>query len=122
MTGKTFESGTILLAHYPFTDHSTLKLRPVLVVSRTSFNRGGDLVVLPISSQVRADDRYGLVILATDTHFAESGLRMDSTIKWAKPMTITRSVVQRRLGILPPSVMEQISSKMADLFGSGRSD
>ncbi|MGH7140531.1 MAG: type II toxin-antitoxin system PemK/MazF family toxin, partial [Pirellulales bacterium] len=50
--------GEIWLVNFPFTDGSSTKLRPVLLVSADKFNVDGDAVVLPISSQVFAGDPF----------------------------------------------------------------
>lgn len=40
--------GELWLVNFPFTDGSSTKLRPVLLVSSDKFNVGGDVVVVPI--------------------------------------------------------------------------
>lgn len=103
-----FEPGRILLVAYPFTDRTAAKQRPVIVVSPLEFNQGEDIVVLPLSSRVFADDPYGFPILSTEPYFPGTGLRQNSSVKWSKPMTISSRVVVRRLGVVPPDVLEQI--------------
>jgi len=45
-----FEPGQILLVEFPFTDHGSAKMRPVVVISLYTFNVGEDFVALPIST------------------------------------------------------------------------
>jgi len=116
MTEMPFKPGRILLVHYPFTDSSAAKVRPVLVVSRLEFNRGEDVVVVPISSRIVKDDRYGFPIFDTDACFSATKLKRSSTVKWSKPMTINRSVVGRKLGIIPRDMMRQIADNVRGLF------
>jgi mRNA-degrading endonuclease toxin of MazEF toxin-antitoxin module len=111
-----FEYGEVLLAEYPFTDHTSAKLRPVLVISQKEFNRGDDLVVLPISSRMVQDDPYGFAIPDTSPYFQAAGLRWASSVKWTKPMTISAAVIERRLGKLPDDIMAQIIDKMLGMF------
>ena len=70
MMATLHDHGDVLLAYYPFTNHSTAKLRPVLVVSTSRFNTGGDIVVLPISSSEKAAGLFGYRIRHTDSCFA----------------------------------------------------
>lgn len=112
----TFEPGRILLVHYPFTDATAAKLRPVLVVSRMEFNNGEDVVVLPISSRISENERYGYPILDDQDFFVSTKLKYPSTVKWSKPMTIHESVITRKLGILPSEVLADIIDRLRRLF------
>ena len=113
---KQFEYGEVLLAEYPFTDRSSAKLRPVLVISCQEFNRGEDIVVLPISSRPTEDDPYSFSITSTAPYFRAAGLRWDSSVKWTKPMTISGQVIEKRLGKLPDAVMAEIIEKLLNMF------
>jgi mRNA-degrading endonuclease toxin of MazEF toxin-antitoxin module len=119
MTAAPFEPGEVLLASYPFTDHSTAKLRPVVVVSEARFNHGGDFVALPISSQIESTGQFGYVIRDSEPYFARSGLRRSSTVKWTKPMTLNHVVIQRRLGRLPGDVVREITGHLGGVLGIG---
>lgn len=111
-----FEPGRIVLVHYPFTDATAAKVRPALVVSRLEFNQGEDVVVLPISSRVIKEDPYGFPILETDDSFAATKLKVSSTVRWTKPMTISASVVFKKLGVIPRSALTQVIGKLYELF------
>lgn len=53
-----YKRGDIVLVSFPFTDLSSSKRRPALVVSPDPFNeRGQDLVVVAITSQMPEDNR-----------------------------------------------------------------
>ena len=114
MTASQFELGDVLLVQYPFTDRSASKRRPVLVVSVARFNKGEDIVVVPISSQ--PPPRFGFPIRDTDDFFDQSGLRWTSTVKWTKPLTITGAMIARRLGSLPRATMMEILAKLKTVF------
>ncbi len=114
----TLQAGEIVLLQYPFTDTSGIKLRPALIVSADKFNRGEDLIAVPISSRVVPDDAYGFVIAETDAFFPQTGLRCSSAVKWTKPMTISRLVIKSRKGSIPQPVLEAIRAKIRLLFTS----
>ena len=109
--------GDLCLVQFPFTDASATKVRPVLVVSADSFNQGDDLVVLPLSSRPDANDPYCHHILNTEDFFSNTGLRCSSSVKWTKPVTLSKCVFQRRLGCLPGPAMQKILCKVRSLFG-----
>lgn len=110
--------GDVHLVDYPFTDVTGSKVRPVLVVSIDKFNRGEDAVVVPISSAPDPSDQYSLYISSTDPFFRATGLRQSSSVKWTKPITISRRVVQRRLGHLANQPLAEVQSKIQTLFQS----
>lgn len=108
--------GDILLVHFPFTNGSAAKLRPVLVVSEDRFNQGDDIVVLPISSQPDPGDPFSYYIDTSLPKFRSTNLRMSSSVKWTKPLTIDKRTATRRLGTLHPDCLEEIRSRLRSLF------
>lgn len=115
-TDMPFDPGQIVLVSYPFTDQTSAKLRPALVVSIAKFNGGEDFVAVPISSRADPDDAFSYLIQDTDEYFADTKLRRSSTVKWTKPMTISVVVVQRKLGVIPGSVLQEIQNKIRTVF------
>lgn len=111
-----YEPGRLLLVAYPFTDRTAAKQRPVLVVSAKRFNRREDFVGLPVSSRIIPDDPHGIVILNTDKCFPLTKLRRSSTVEWTKPMTLSSSVVDKKLGKVPPEILEGIQTRVRSLF------
>lgn len=109
--------GDILLAQYPFTDASSTKLRPVVVVSANAFSQGQDRVVLPISSAPDPADEYAYYIDKTSEGFSSTGLRTSSSVKWTKPLTISASVVMKQIGRLRPADLNKIRGKLRTVFG-----
>lgn len=116
MTEMPLESGRIILVHYPFTDATSAKVRPALVVSGSAFNQGEDVVVVPISSRVVKDDRFGYIIPDTAPYFSATGLKFPSIVKWSKPMTISDSVIRSKLGIVPKDVLEGILKRIRSML------
>ncbi len=91
------EFGDVVLVPFPFTDQSTTKRRPAVVVSSDAYHRERrDLVILAITSQVRPTAGIGEVAVA---QWKEAGLLKSSVLK---PIvaTIERGLVLRKLGRL----------------------
>ena len=90
--------GEIWLVRFPFTDLTTTKRRPALVVAP----HGQDIIVVGIFSRIPPLLRSTWVLIdEQDSGFQQSGLKKSSIIKTEKLAVIHESVFDRRLGILP---------------------
>lgn len=77
MTG--YEFGDVILVPFPFTDQSTSKRRPAVVVSSNAYQRERpDLIILAITSQVRPQASLGEAAVAK---WKEAGLLRPSVLK-----------------------------------------
>ncbi len=110
------KGGTIYLCQFPFTDGTGAKVRPVLVVSHEQYNRGEDVVVVPISSRVDPRDPFSVVVANDAPEFASTMLKQSSAVKWAKPFTLSKRLLLRRLGHLDDSLLGEVITKLAQLF------
>jgi len=92
-----FEFGDIVLVPFPFTDQRTTKRRPAVVVSSGAYHRERpDLIILAVTSQVRAAPTVGEAAIGK---WKEAGLLKLSVLK---PLlaTIEKALVLRKLGRL----------------------
>jgi mRNA interferase MazF len=90
----SYDAGEIVLVRYPFTDLTTSKKRPAVILSpRTYTARFGDLALMPLTSQADADSTLAL------SEWRAAGLRKPT---WVKPIigTLTTRLIERRLGQL----------------------
>ena len=85
--------GDIVLIKYPFTDFSTLKVRPALVISSDEFNKQGeDAVFMCISATPREPKKSDIKIESSNPEFAQTGLRRDSVFRVAKVVILKNSL------------------------------
>jgi mRNA interferase MazF len=105
--------GDVLLARFPFTDLSSDKRRPVLVLSVD--NDSGDVIVCAITSRPRSGP-YDVPIDLRDG----TGLKVQSCVQFDKIATLARTVISGRLGRLPEAFMRQHTPLLATLFGFGK--
>jgi mRNA interferase MazF len=105
--------GDICLATFPFTDHTGSKVRPVLIVDAGDVQ---DIIAVPISSNPAPGDPRAYFIDQSSSDFAATRLRGPSSIKWSKPMTISRSVLRKRLGELKGAALQDVLSEMSRMF------
>ena len=108
-----FEPGRIVLVAFPYTDRTSTKMRPALVVSCRAFHSGDDFVCVAISSRKSPD---GVEILSTEAWFGATGLRCDSTVKWTKIMTLSRAIVMRQIGHVPDELLKRIQGLIRGIF------
>lgn len=92
-----FELGDVILVPFPFTDQSTTKKRPTIVVSSLTYQQQRiDLIVIAITSQISSPLRFGE---APIVEWQTAGLLKPSIIKPVLA-TIEQQLVIRNLGKL----------------------
>lgn len=113
MTG--FEFGDLVLVPFPFTDQSTTKRRPAVVVSSAAYHRERpDLLILAVTSQVRPVAGMGEAAI---TKWKEAGLLKPSVFKPALA-TIERRLVVRALGQLEEEDRAALRRVLAEILGA----
>src|SRR5215471_7477866 len=97
--------GDIVLVPFPFTDLTSSKRRPALVVSPDGFNdRADDLVVAAITSQLTEEHAVRI-----DAHDCVDGmLPKTSIVKTTKVFTIHSSLVIKKICALRPERLEAV--------------
>jgi mRNA-degrading endonuclease toxin of MazEF toxin-antitoxin module len=106
------DSGEIVLVHYPFTDFSTLKQRPAVVLSPRDYtDRFGDVILMPLTSQPDSDPALAL------SQWRAAGLIKPS---WVKPIigTISIRLVQKRLGKLADADVSCVRAALSSMIST----
>ena len=106
------ERGTIVLAIFPFTDLSSSKRRPAVVISKT-YSSKPDVIVAFISSVI--PDNLSESDFVLDTHhdaFISTGLKKKSVFKMDKLATLDKSLFSGELGKVPKGLLEQLDNKL----------
>ncbi len=92
-----FEFGDVALVPCPFTDQSSIKKRPTVVVSSATYNRDRpDLIILTVTSQMASPSQIGTFIVQD---WQAAGLLKPSIVK---PIitTLQKTSVKKKLGRL----------------------
>ncbi len=108
MTGYKF--GDIVLVPFPFTDQTATKRRPAVVVSsKVCHQERQDLILMAVSSQLRAFTTVGEVVIQ---HWQQAGLIKPSVIK---PIfsTVEKGLILRKLGQLSEEDREAIKKSIS---------
>ena len=87
----SYRQGDIILVFFPFTDLTSSKRRPALVISPDFFNAAGeDLILAAITSHITDDPNS---IQLTESDFASGRLPKKSIVKTTKLFTMHSSLI-----------------------------
>ena len=107
--------GDIVLVPFPFTDLSTTKLRPAVVLWVDS--RGNDITLCFISSQnVTRLSPEEFNINTTDPEFSGTGLKVASKVRVSRIVTLERRLITRRIGKLGINQIQQLNKFLTTTF------
>jgi mRNA interferase MazF len=93
----TYNFGDVLLVPFPFTDQTTTKKRPTIVISSDSYNQSKlDILLIAVTSQVNIPLQFGETLI---TEWSRAMLLKPSVIK---PIitTLEKQLVIKKLGKL----------------------
>jgi mRNA interferase MazF len=105
-----YDFGDIVLVTYPYSNQVGTKKRPAVVVSQAAYNIAlRDVVLMPVSSQIRTPLRYGELIIR---EWQSAGLLRASAIK---PVfaTVEQGLIQKSLGVLDLSDQTELRNVIA---------
>jgi len=111
------QPGDVVLLPFPFTDLTTLKQRPAVVVSSEAFNaRQEDMIVLAITSHITPTlSPEDFRLSSEDQRLAK--LPKPSIVKCGKLLTINQRLIRKVLGHLPASTVRQLKHAMLTILG-----
>lgn len=115
-TGTRLRQGDIVLVPVPFTDLSSQKRRPVIIIANDDYiRRSEDVIVVAMTSNPDAGP-YAFTITSSDL---ESGaLNRPGQIRVDKIYTLAQSIVVRVFGRVDASVLSQIRDQLLTLTSS----
>ena len=103
-------SPAVVLVKFPFTDLTSAKKRPAVIVSPRQYSeRYGDVVIIPLTSVNQNDDSLRLL------KWEDAGLIKQT---WVKPLiaTVSVSLLERELGQLREPDAECIRSAFRQML------
>jgi mRNA interferase MazF len=107
------EQGDILLIPVPFTDLSSRKRRPVIVVSNNEYNRKtGDIVVVAMTSNPTTV-AYSIAISSSD--LATGILNRPGKVRVDKIYTLSQTTVVKTFGRINNATMDRIRATLRAL-------
>ena len=109
-----YKFGDVVLVSFPFTDQSTAKKRPAVIISSNAYHQERtDLIIMAITSQIKPIQTTREVIVKD---WQEAGLLKPSAIK---PViaTIERALIINKLGQLKPDDLIALKRTIGQILG-----
>ncbi|MCH8290667.1 type II toxin-antitoxin system PemK/MazF family toxin [Candidatus Poribacteria bacterium] len=107
--------GDIVLIPIPFTDLSSQRRRPVIIISNDTYNRKTmDIVVVAMTSNPTVVD-YSFTITSSDLE--QGKLNRPGKVRVDKIYTLSQSIVVRTFGRVNSKVLHRIRNMLQDLTG-----
>ena len=110
------KKGAIVLTPFPFTDLSSTKRRPALIISSPRIAEN-DVIVAFISSKIItpiAETDYIIDINHPD--FKYTGLKKSSILKMAKIVTVEKGILIGEIGQVSNSILKEIEKRLRIVF------
>jgi mRNA interferase MazF len=108
--------GKVVLVSFPFDDLSSTKVRPAVCLTEP-VGPHEHVVLAFITSQAPSELVESDVALSVaDADFGKTGLRVSSTLRLHRLITLASSMLRRELGMIGPARQREIDDKLRRLF------
>jgi len=107
---------SIVLVPFPFDDSLSSKVRPALCLT-SEIGKYNHIVIAFISSKIPNEQyRSDLIINKDSSGWEKTGLTVESVIRLHKMVTIPKSLIKRKLGVIDNITEDKILLKIRQLF------
>lgn len=109
----TYSFGDVLLVPFPFTDQTTTKKRPTIVISSDIYNQKKlDILLIAVTSQLNTQVQFGEMLII---EWSKAGLLKPSVIK---PIitTLEKTLVIRKLGKLETLDIQTLKNSLKQII------
>ena len=107
---EEFVRGDVVIVPFPFSDLSTVKRRPALVIANF---QGPDIILCQITSKKKYDS---LSIGLAKEDFTRGGLAVDSFVRPNRIFTAEKSIIQYRAGTINEEKLKEVKSVLISLL------
>ena len=105
-----FIKGDIVVVPFPFSDLSTSKRRPALVLAAS---RVDDLILCQITSQTVRDD---MAVTVAESDIEDGTLNTESNVRPNKLFTADKSIILYRVGTLQKEKLNEVVENVVKLI------
>lgn len=106
-----FIKGGVVVVPFPFSDLSSTKRRPALVLASLD---GDDVILCQITAALPTNDKYAVAIKQND--FSSGSLTTDSYIRTDKIFTADSNIVLYQTAKINSTKMNEVIDKLCELF------
>ncbi|MFV1976275.1 MAG: type II toxin-antitoxin system PemK/MazF family toxin [Candidatus Scalindua sp.] len=111
------KKGDVVLITFPFTDLSSVKVRPALVISNDSYNEiQDDTVLLLITTNVSRLSPDDYLLESENPEFTDTGLSKPSVFRVGKIHTLKKTLLRRKLGFVGSGILKEIEDRLHNLL------
>lgn len=108
---ERFVKGDIVVLPFPFSDLSSSKKRPAMVLANLL---GNDIILCQITSQF-VKDTYAIAL--NDSDFTMGSLNKPSNIRPNRLFTADKNIIIRKRGTVKPDVFKKVTNKLFEIIG-----
>ncbi len=107
---------SIVLVPFPFDNFSASKVRPALCLT-SEVSKFNHIIIAFISSKIPDELAESDFVIEKDSaYWKGTGLAVDSVIRLHKMVTIPKSLIKRKLGVIDKLVKVEIRKRIKLLF------
>jgi mRNA interferase MazF len=106
----------VFLVPFPFDDLSSAKVRPAICLTEPIGPHRHVILALITSQPVLTPLLTDLLLDAHHADFSATGLRVTSTARLHRLITVSTSMLSRELGVLSPVLQVQVTARLKHLF------
>jgi len=107
---ERFVKGDVVVLPFPYTDLSSSKKRPALVVANL---RGENIILAQITTKLRSDED---IINLKNSDFASGSLKIDSFVMPSILFTAESSTIEYKAGKLKSDKIKEVEKKLIEIF------
>lgn len=105
--------GKIVLVPFPFTDLTSAKLRPALVI----YEGDKDVILVFISSKIPSElSEADILITKNHSGFKTAGLKVDSVIRLDKIATVLKDLIVGEIGEINKELRKEVNLKLKKIL------
>jgi len=108
---ERFVKGDIVVLPFPFSDLSSSKKRPAMVLANL---HGNDIILCQITSQF-VKDSYAIAL--NDSDFTIGSLNKPSNIRPNRLFTADKNIIIRKIGTVKPDVFKKVTNTLFEIIG-----
>jgi mRNA interferase MazF len=113
-TGTMLSQGDIVLVPVPFTDLSSTRRRPVIVISNDAYHTSGeDMIVIAMTSNPKATP-YTFVL--TNADLVNGSLNRPGTVRADKVYTLSQKIIVKTFGRVSDAVLDEIRKRLEQII------
>lgn len=109
-----FNQREIVLVPFPFSDLSSSKRRPVLIVSNDRYNASHNEVVVCVITSNLFSDEYSLPLSNNDLEYGM--LPVSSVVRIHKLFTVDKNLILRKFSLVRSSLFGRVRESLTLLF------